>query len=102
MAILCDVTNSPLQASARQPAGAHTKSGDQTALANSAESLVLYAMQKVAAKASRYGMQHNKQMVSTCTRNMDTLFSCVVFVRSAVCLGRLLHHIVRSKQMAVQ
>jgi len=73
VAILCDVTNSPLQASARQPAGAHTKSGEQNALANSAESLVLYAMQKVAAKASRYGMQQHQQMVLTCACNVYTL-----------------------------
>ncbi|DBA87178.1 TPA: hypothetical protein ACH3X2_005182 [Trebouxia sp. C0005] len=59
VAILCDVTNSPLQASARQAAGAEPRSVGHIALTNSAESLVLYAMQKVAAKASRtYQSRH--------------------------------------------
>lgn len=54
VAIRCDATNSPLQAATPQPAGTATNSGGETAVANAAEALVLYAMQKVAAKATRY------------------------------------------------
>ena len=51
--VLCDVTNSPLQAGTHQPASTAARHGGQAAAANAAESLVLYAMQKVGAKATR-------------------------------------------------
>ena len=53
LAITCDAASSPLQAGMPQPAGAAASSGGQTAAANAAEALVLYAMQRVAAKATR-------------------------------------------------
>ena len=52
VAVLCDVTNSPLQAASQKPASTAYPS-KEAATANAAESLVLYAMQKVAAKVTR-------------------------------------------------
>ncbi|KAL3138198.1 hypothetical protein ABBQ38_005422 [Trebouxia sp. C0009 RCD-2024] len=53
VAIQCDAVSSPLQAGTPQPAATATNEGGDTNKANAAEALVLYAMHKVAAKATR-------------------------------------------------
>lgn len=53
VAIQCDAVSSPLQAGMPQPAAAATNYGGDISKANAAESLVLYAMQRVAVKATR-------------------------------------------------
>ena len=60
VAIQCNAVSSPLQSGTPQPASTATNDGGDTNKANAAEALVLYAMQKVAAKATRYTtLQHN-------------------------------------------
>ena len=54
VAIQCDAVSSPLQAGTPQPAATATNHGGDTNKANAAEALVLYAMQRVAVKATRY------------------------------------------------
>lgn len=56
VAIQCDAMSSPLQAGTPQPAATATNEGGDTNKTNAAEALVLYAMQKVAAKATRYAI----------------------------------------------
>lgn len=53
VAIQCDAVSSPLQAGMPQPAATATADGGDTNKANAAESLVLYAMQRVAVMATR-------------------------------------------------
>lgn len=54
LAIQCDAVSSPLQAGTPQPAATATNHGGDTNKANAAEALVLYSMQRVAVKATRY------------------------------------------------
>lgn len=54
LAMQCDAVSSAVQAGTPQPAATATNQGRLTNKANAAEALVLYAMQKVAAKATGY------------------------------------------------
>lgn len=74
VAIQCDAMSSPLQAGTPQPAATATNHGGDTSKANAAEALVLYAMQRVAVKATRCAtlLYNTKEPASTSTTHSCT------------------------------
>ena len=71
IAIQCDAESSPLQAGTPQPAATATNFGGDTNKANPAEALVLYAMQRVAAEATRYATLLYKTKEESCLHHTE-------------------------------